>query len=44
VRYPVSQGLLQAVSHSDFAQQLLKFINILLPLLPQALQNLKILN
>jgi membrane protein required for colicin V production len=43
VRFPFSQSLLTAVDKSVFARQLLKFVEILTPLLPDALEKMKVL-
>jgi membrane protein required for colicin V production len=43
VRFPFSQSLLMAVEQSIFARQLLKFVEILTPLLPDTLEKMKVL-
>jgi len=43
VRFPFNQSLLTSVEQSIFARQLLKFVEILTPLLPDALEKMKVL-
>jgi hypothetical protein len=43
VRFPFSQSLVMAVEQSILARQLLKFVEILTPLLPDALEKMKVL-
>jgi len=42
VRYPFSQGLIGLISASELAHELLRFVNILAPLIPDTLEGAKI--
>jgi len=43
VRFPVSESLQGAIKGSELAKQLLYFVNILTPLIPEALEKMEIL-
>jgi len=43
VRFPISQSLVGAIKGSQLANQLLYFVNVLTPLIPEALKKMEIL-